>query len=241
VPDHLLRLGTAVILGAVLVGCAQNTTQAPENGHPGIPAFPDAYYHTLEEEGKAVFRIDPPQSLMVMEVRRSGSLAQFGHDHVVASHDVQGYIAPDEGRADFFVPLDALVVDEGPLRAKAGFDTQPSASDIAGTRNNMLVKVLETASYPYAQIAIRDVAPDADRTIMATVTLHGQTRLVEATIQLKRTADELEVDGTSRVKLSDFGITPYSTLGGALAIQDDVDIKFMIHDRRVGRQAGVSE
>ena len=78
-----------------------------------MPAFPDAYYHMLEEEGKAVFRIDPAQSLMVMEVRRTGSLAQFGHDHVVASHDIQGYVAPDEGRADFRVPLDALVVDAG--------------------------------------------------------------------------------------------------------------------------------
>ena len=159
----------------------------------------------------------------------------------MASHDVQGYIAPDEGRADFFVPLDALVVDEGPLRAQAGFDTQPTESDIAGTRNNMLTKVLETGSYPYALIAIRDVAADADRTIMAAVTLHGQTRLVEANIRLKRMADELEVDGTSRVTLSEFGITPYSTLGGALAIQDNVDIRFVIHDRRVSRQAGSTE
>jgi hypothetical protein len=165
---------------------------------------------------------------MVMEVRRSGSLAQFGHDHVVASHDVQGYIAPDEGRADFFVPLDALVVDEGPLRAQAGFDTQPSASDIAGTRDNMLAKVLETGSYPYAQIAIRDVVPDGNRTILATVTVHGTTRPVEVNVQMKSTAGELEVDGTSRITLSDFGMTPYSTLGGALAIRDDVDIKFVI-------------
>jgi hypothetical protein len=159
----------------------------------------------------------------------------------VASHDVQGYIAPDEGRADFFVPLDALVVDEGSLRAQAGFDTQPSAGDIAGTRNNMLVKVLETGSYPYAQIAIRDVAPDANQTFLAIVTLHGKTRPVEVNVQLKSTAEELEVDGTSRVTLSDFGITPYSTLGGALAIQDDVDIKFVIHGHRVGRQAGEIE
>jgi hypothetical protein len=241
VPDRLLRFGAAAFLGALLAGCAQNSTKAPESGGPGMPAFPDAYYHMLEEEGKAVFRIDPAQSLMVMEVRRTGSLAQFGHDHVVASHDIQGYVAPDEGRADFRVPLDALVVDEGPLRAQAGFDTQPSESDIAGTRNNMLTKVLETGSYPYAQIAIRDVAADSDRTIMAAVTLHGQTRLVQATIQVKRTADELEVDGTSRVTLSDFGITPYSTLGGALAIRDEVDIKFTIHDRLVGRQAGAIE
>ena len=103
-----------------------------------------------------MFRVDPARSLLLIVVRRGGALAQFGHDHVVASHDVAGYIAPDEGRADLYVPLDALVVDEPALRAEAGFDTQPSAADIAGTRRNMLEKVLETSRHPYALIAVSD-------------------------------------------------------------------------------------
>ena len=36
----------------------------------------------------------------------------------------QALVAPDEGRADLWVPLDALMVDEPALRAKAGFDTR---------------------------------------------------------------------------------------------------------------------
>ena len=59
------------------------------------------------------------------------------------------------GRADLYVPLDTLVVDEPALRAEAGFDTQPSAADIAGTRRNMLEKVLEADRYPFALIAVK--------------------------------------------------------------------------------------
>ena len=51
-------------------------------------------------------------SRIVIEVRRGGTLAQLGHDHVVVSHDVAGYVAPAEGRADLYVRLDRLVVDE---------------------------------------------------------------------------------------------------------------------------------
>ena len=69
---------------------------------------------------------------------------------MIASHDVAGFIAPGEGRADLYVPLDALVVDEPALRSEIGLDTQPSAADIEGTRRNMLEKVLETDRYPYA-------------------------------------------------------------------------------------------
>ena len=112
------------------------------------PDFPHAYYRQLQAQGKPVFRVDAARSQVVIEVRRGGSLARLGHDHVVASHDVAGNIAPDEGRADFYVRLDALTVDEPDLRASAGFDTQPDADDIAGTRRNMLQRSCRPTSTP---------------------------------------------------------------------------------------------
>ena len=81
--------------------------------------FPASYYQQLSQRGGEVLQIDPTQSLIVIEVRRAGSLANLGHDHVIASHDVQGYVAPSEGRADFYIRLDQLVVDESELRAEA--------------------------------------------------------------------------------------------------------------------------
>lgn len=84
-----------------------------------------------------------PPSRVVVEVRRGGTHARLGHAHVVASRDLRAYVAPDEGRADLYLRLDRLVVDELELRAAPGVDTEPSAADVAATRRNMLDAVLE--------------------------------------------------------------------------------------------------
>src|SRR5258708_23733284 len=98
--------------------------------------------------------MDPAGALIGMEGRRRGPPARLGHDHVVASHEVTGYVAPGEGRADLYVALARLVVDEPELRKEAGFDTQPSESDIEGTRSNMLNHVLEAERFPFALIGV---------------------------------------------------------------------------------------
>jgi hypothetical protein len=186
-------------------------------------------------QGTVVYRVDPAGSLLVMDVRRGGSLARLGHDHVVASHDVAGYLAPDAGRADFLVPLDALVVDEPALRAEAGLDTQPSAAAIAGTRHNMLDKVLEADRYPAALITVSGgLVGVGPQLFHLTITLHGTTVTVEALAQVEKGPDEVTVTGTAAVDQSRFGITPFAVLGGALAVQDRVEVRFRIRARRVG-------
>src|SRR5947208_14526955 len=117
-----LRLA-AVFLSTRLAGCAPRLPE-PAQGPAAPPAdFPEGYYREAAAQGKPVFRVDSRESLVVIEVRRSGSLARLGHDHVVASHEVGGYVAPDEGRADLYVALARLAVDEAALRPEAGFDT----------------------------------------------------------------------------------------------------------------------
>ena len=147
----------ALIVAAVTAACSPSPPRPAEQ--PGeVPAeFPAAYYQAAAARGAAVFRIDTARSLVILEVRRAGSLARLGHDHVVASHDVHGSIAPQAGVADLYVPLALLVVDESPLRAEAGFDTQPSADDVAGTRRNMMTRVLDVERYPYAVVAVKGV------------------------------------------------------------------------------------
>ncbi len=232
--DPRITLGVATVLAALLAACAAQVAAPPEVETRGPADFPDAYYQRLVAQEKPAFRVDPARSLVVIEVRRGGSLAQFGHDHVIASHDVAGYIAPDEGRADLYVPLDALVVDEPALRAAAGFDTQPSPADIAGTRRNMLEKVLETDRHPYALIAVNaGVAGGSAQQLLVVVTLHGTTRPVDAAVQFEKAADEVDATGTIAIDQSRFGIVPFSVLGGAIAVQDRVNITFRIRARRM--------
>jgi hypothetical protein len=233
--DRAAALGLVAGLVALLAACASQRMEAPRTDVQASGALPEGDYAALVAQGRPVYRVDPAASLVVLEVRRGGSLARLGHDHVVASHDVTGLLAPDAGRADFLVPLDALVVDEPPLRAEAGFDTQPSAAAVEGTRRNMLDKVLEAGRYPVASITLRGALPGAGaQRFPLAITLHGTTVAVEAMARVEKEPDEVTVTGTAAVDQSRFGITPFAVLGGALTVRDRVDVRFRIRARRIG-------
>jgi polyisoprenoid-binding protein YceI len=226
-----LRAGLAAAIAASsLAGCALFAPEpAPAPTAPVVPPkdFPEAYYRQAATQGKPVFRVDPAASLVVIEVRRSGSLSRLGHDHVVASHHVGGYLAPEEGRADLYVPLTHLAVDEDKLRAEAGFDTQPSESDIAGTRANMLEKVLEAEKFPFALIRVSG-AGKGSGDIGVALTLHGKTRTLKVPAQITADGKQISVSGKLSLNQTDFGITPYTLFGGALAVRDAVNVRFSI-------------
>ncbi len=178
-----------------------------------------------------MLQIDATQSLIVIEVRRAGSLANLGHDHVIASHDVQGYVAPNEGRADFYIRLDQLVVDEPKLRTEAAFDTQPSESAIAGTRENML-RQFNAETHPYAVVSVERVVVDAAGSQLdISLALNGVTRAVRVPAKIERTAGQVIVTGRVTLAQTAFEITPFSILGGALQVQDQVDVRLAIRAR----------
>jgi len=232
-----LRVAAALsstLLALMLAGCAP-LLREPAPAPAGPPAdFPEGYYREALGRGKPVFRVDPRESLVVIEVRRAGSLARLGHDHVVASHEVGGYVAPDEGRADLYVALGRLAVDEAALRTEAGFDTQPAESDIEGTRANMLGKVLEAEKFPFALIRVSGAdASQRDVTLSVAITLHGSTRTLQAPARIDADAGEMSVTGRLSFDQTDFGITPYSLLGGAIAVKNGVELRFRIRARRL--------
>lgn len=216
----------------LLAGCAELLRVEAPVAPPA--EFPEAYYQEAAKQGKPVYRVDPEGSIVVIEVRRGGSLARLGHDHVVASHDVTGYVAPGEGRADLYVALAKLVVDEPGLRKEAGFDTQPSESDIEGTRSNMHAHVLETEKYPYALIAVKGAdAKEKKPTLSVTITLHGQTRSFQVSSESEVDDKTVTVSGKLAFNQTDFGITPYALLGGAIAVKDGLELRFSVRARRM--------
>jgi hypothetical protein len=224
------RAFAVAALAALLAGCA------PEIRRPEKPAerlapseYPKSFYDQAAARGEPVYRIDTERSLVVIEVRRGGSLARLGHDHVVAARSVAGHVAPDSNRADLYVALDDLTVDEPELRKAAGFDTQPSESDIAGTRANMLDKVLETQKFPYALIR----ASGTGGKLSVSITLHGVTRALDVPVKIERDGEQIAATGRFALNQTDFGITPFSILGGAVAVQDRLDLKFSIRAQRV--------
>ncbi|HEY6720657.1 MAG TPA: YceI family protein, partial [Burkholderiales bacterium] len=158
--------------------------------------------------------------------------ARIGHDHVVASHDLAGYVASEEGRADLYVPLERLVVDEPELRAESKFESQPTESDIEGTRRNMLEKVLEAEQFPFALIRVSRSDSGAGRLDVA-ITLHGTTRELKIPAEIEANTREVAASGRLELKQTDFGIVPYSILGGAIQVQDLLTLRFRIRALRL--------
>ena len=227
---HVQRLLIVLVAtGFVLAGCATREAAPPAaGGQP--PGFPARDYQRALAEGKAVYRVDAAASSVVIEVRRAGSLARLGHDHVVAGYDIRGYLFPDASRADLYIALDGLVVDESQLRELAGFDTTPTPEAIAGTRRNMLTRVLDTGRFPFVLIHVDGL--DQQQVAPVAITLHGTTRTMGVPLQIDAKTDEWIVSGAFRINQSDFGIVPLSLLGGAIEVRDAVDVRFRIRASR---------
>ncbi|MBB3178480.1 YceI family protein [Variovorax sp. Sphag1AA] len=230
---RLAHAAQAAVLSLAVALAACGTAPAPQVAQQAAlarapPGFPADVYERAAAQGAVVYRVSPPDALVVITVRRGGSLARFGHDHVIASRSLQGFVAPAQGRADLFMPLDDLSVDEPALRTEAGLDTQPTASDIEGTRTNMQDKVLRVQEFPYALVQVRDVDAKDPASASVSITLLGTTRTSTVPLTLVRTQDALRVIGSMELKQSDFGITPFSLLGGALQVEDAFRVRFDI-------------
>ena len=195
------------------------------------PATPPTDPFAALREGRAagpVLRI-AGDALIAVTVRRGGALARLGHDHVVAARRIDGHVDPAAGLAVLRFRLDEMTVDEAALRDEAGLARQPSADAIAGTRVNMLTKVLDAGRYPFVEVRARRTG-DAGL-LQADITLHGTTRSYAVPTTIDRVPQGLVARGTLTLKQTDFGITPFSVLGGAMAVQDALEIRFVLPAR----------
>ena len=230
-----MRLWHAMLLAAALLatGCAAVRPPAPVDAATTPAAPPDfdaSYYRNANERGRPVYRIEPGDSQVLVRVYRAGRLARLGHDHVVSSREPRGFIDAEKGRCDLYIAVESLVVDDPAQRAAAGFDSTPSESDIAGTRSNMLEKVLEAERFPFVVVRVGTVSQGV---IEAEISLHGVTRPVRIPGKIDLSPERIDVAGSFALNQSDFGIEPFSVLGGALAVQDRVELSFAIRAVRM--------
>jgi YceI-like protein len=234
---NAFRLGTVVLLGLLLAACAAERKPIPVPSEAAPAGFPERAYREAPA-GEPVYRIDPGTSRILIYVYREGSLARIGHDHVVASHEVRGYaLIPDSlngARTDFYFRAATLTVDETELRSNAGFTTELSAEDVENTRQRMLRAVLDAEQYPFVQIhAIPASGKPPDLVLSVEVTLHGVTRALQMPVKLAVNRGRFSVQGEADIRQSDFGITPFSVFGGALAVKDELHIIFDVQGVRV--------
>lgn len=227
---RLSRAVAYLVLVVVVASCAPRAPvpELPVSRFP--PDFPSSFYSTLPRED--VFRIIPARSKLTIKVFRSGALAKLGHNHVIISHELDGfvYLADDMGkaRADLFVPVASIVVDDVAERTAAGsdFTTQPTASDIEGTRANMLgPKLLDAQQWPFVLVHVAPMHVGTDSTqLQLSITVRDQTATVAVDARWQRIGKELAIESAFKIDHATLGLTPFSALGGALRVADQIDI-----------------
>ncbi|MBB3294373.1 hypothetical protein FHT39_003011 [Mitsuaria sp. BK045] len=242
----------ALLLGGALAGCGTappattptattptattsgaRASEAPSS--PG-PSSCTAWLAAQQRGEGRLYRVDAATSQVRIHVFRAGRLAKVGHNHVIGVERLTGQVfVPTDGIAGAGVELafrlDDLAIDKPEWRAPLGpgFASTPSASDVAGTRANLL-RAIDGERFPV--IAMRSTAVAGAFPVLAlklAVNWHGQTRLLDVPVRVVRPAGDagssvLRTQGALVLRQSDFGITPFSILGGLLAIQDELTV-----------------
>lgn len=235
---YKIRAIAVVLLAFAVVGCASRPTReaAPATQTPA------AQQPAVATEGRA-FRVDSAASLLTIRVYRGGALARAGHNHVIASHALTGWVrVPQEPTGASFeirFPVNELVVDEEELRAREGSpDFPPGVPEDAkaGTKKNMLgASMLEGERYPEIVLqseAIQPAASGVQAQVRVIVRDRASSVVVPVTYEIQ--GEELRVKGELPLKQTDIGITPFSLLGGALKVLDEMKIRFEILARTGG-------
>lgn len=236
-PDHrrispvgqaVAALLTGLVLIAGIVGCAAT----PPPGRPAAPILSPA--PPLPIQHAAVYRIVPGESQLRVRAWRAGPLADVGHNHVIVTSDIAGSIYLHDHLAqsgfELKIPLESFVLDRPEDRGQegAGFEGELSDTDRQATRHNMLGESgLDAAKYPLITLRmIGAEGPPWYPRITVRVSLHGVSRDYVVPTAIVRQSDRLIVIGGLQLRQSDFGIRPFSVLGGGLRVADTLDVTF---------------
>jgi len=226
-----VRCLSALFLAFALTGCpTRPTPPATPVRAPRPPAPPARIGRPYDVAGG--------QSLLTLLVYRGGTLTGAGHNHVIASHDLTGtvYIPADPLGASFEVrvPAASLTVDEPQLRAaESAADFPPDVSEGAreGTRRNMLGgALLDAAEHPEVllwSVRLESASPARAGELVATIAaqVRGGWHTVRMPVHYALSPEALTVTGEAPLRQSELGLTPFTALLGALAVQDEMHLK----------------
>jgi polyisoprenoid-binding protein YceI len=190
-----------------------------------------------------VYTVEPAETEIYWRIYRSGALARLGHNHVISMGELAGSVTltGDLATASFELnfPVAGLVVDDPQLRSRFGedFESVPSDSDKEGTKTNMLSDgLLNAVAFPDIRLEGTGVNGSLEAAqLPVTIHLLGREipQVFPASIALD--ASSVTVSGEYRLTHEDLGLTPFTALGGAMAVGDEIDFSYRIHAVAGGR------
>lgn len=170
------------------------------------------------------YTIVPGESSIGVFVAKAGIASFVAHDHNMAVKTLSGQvIVPAAGAAQGSLELDM------DARSLVIYD-KISDKDKAEITKSMNDVVLESGKYPKITFRSTGVSnfTGSGLTVNGNLTLHGTTKPIAIPVALAATPQQLRATGKYTLRQTDFGITPYSALGGTVKVKNEVVISFNI-------------
>jgi hypothetical protein len=182
------------------------------------------------------YKIDSDNSELRLLVYRAGPLARLGHNHVMVNRAVTGRAqigdAISSTSFSLSVPASAFTVDDAQSRSEEGEDFPGEIPEDAkeGTRHNMLsAAVLNAAQFPDITVTSAVLSGSLQSaTADVEITAAGHSSRISVPLSLQGDSRHLVAIGSTEVRQTALGLSPYSLMGGALQVQDAMQLKFKI-------------
>jgi len=165
-------------------------------------------------------RLGPENGTLSVRTGRTGAAAKAGHNLLIHVTAWQATLEIGEDPAGTSIVLDA---DATSLRVREGTGGMQALGDDdkASIEETIDDDVLKRKGIEFRSTAVQ-TAPDGLRiSVQGELTLVGNVRPIEFDLTV---GDDGNLSGSVVVKQTDWGITPYSALFGALKVADEVEV-----------------
>ena len=191
------------------------------------------------------FAIKSDDSVFAIVTQKAGVAAKLAHNHFIAARSFDAKLSADssnlnKGSFEFKTKVNDLEVDRADLQKRwyptvqaLGWLKEPfeslKDSDRETIRENMLASdQLNSEKFPDISAKIEKITDDASKIgernygkkATVALTIRGKTVTRDFAANINLQGQELQVDAAGALKFTDFGISPYKALLGALGNDD---------------------
>ena len=216
----------AIVIAFTTIADGSGAHLLAAGDQPGPPAPPPKAATT---KGRVECRIDPDKSRFMVETQTTGLSAMFAHDHKMQFAEFSGTASYNPGALSTGASLQMNVK----ARSLHLIEDQ-SVGEAQAIESVLRKEVLETEKYPEITFKTASVFSERrgdgtyDIRLTGDLTLHGVRRRITIPARVAIDPDGIHAIGLFEIKQTDFKITPFSFVGGTVAIRDQVIISFDI-------------
>ncbi len=172
----------------------------------------------------AAFEVDTDASRVYIKV---GTATRLGHEHGVEGRLKSGKLTLG-GEGEVVFDMASFTADTAEARKRVGLEKKKVTEAMRGA------DVLDVGEHPTATYRVSSITPLDDQSagepgtyqLEGRFTLHGTEQKLKFKAKLERADKEgrLKMTGSFSIRQSDYGIKPYSAVGGLAKVADELEI-----------------